>query len=82
MVGVGLGCAYSFFPAASSGILMKESVSLGSAFTSSAKFSPSLDQDLVSQPLWPRRSVSGFLSIWAARSSSRYCSSSFATPMK
>ena len=57
-------------------------MSLGSAFTSFAKFSPSLDQDLVSQPLCPRCSVCGFLSIPAARSSLRYCSSSLATPMK
>ena len=53
---------------------MNESVTLGSAFMSSAKFSSSLDQLFVLQPLCPRCSVLGFLMIPAAMRSWWYCS--------
>ena len=61
---------------------MKESVSLGSAFMSSAKFSDSLDQLFFLQPLCPRCSVLGFLMIPAARRSCRYCSMSLEMPIR
>ena len=57
-------------------------MSLGSALTSSAKFSSSLDQLFFLQPLCARCSILGFLIIPAATRSFWYCSLSLEMPMR